>query len=1325
MSILNDLNRLKNQKTQAAPGDSFGRGILTDINVLKTRRPVQSEFSPKEQEAVDLIDGIVPEEQRQGFLSKLFERGKYQAPRFKEEKQPVERGKYQAPQFKEKAKPMEFKVGEGLEDEGTILRPGPTKRLEGISKLPGFKPEDIKFELEAPERISLRLAAEKAVRRPVEAIGPKITAPDQDKVRGVVNAIPKFIKDVVVTYPVRFATSVGIDWAADVMELATGRDIERAYQPGGKIEKFLLGEEPIESFTTRSQVGYAKASDIGKALGLDEEQRQLLGGVGLIAPMLLGMIDMVPIINPRNVGRAILKESPKIAALKESDKILKILKKFVTGADDELKVVAEYLTKIDNPKEVEKTLTGLYEMAKAPDKKQKLAEAVLGTTKGAEPTIISKELEPLARETQILRGTKGMTAEDIMKTYPDIRLKRDVPATDIYGNKVKVPEGEVLTPYELKGNKILLQDGETYVVSKNQFENIKGQAISKEVKEFAPGLKGMEEVVKEATPIVEVKKVSRGWETYMDGKLKGTILRPGLTKTEALKIAKGAIKKIKPLKEIKKLTIKEAGDIERKFITSVKEKISPAIKVAGRYVPRDTDELAIKARNLIKDDVVLAERLALTGTDDKAVATASGLIKHYAELAQKATGAEQIAFYDKAADIANEIAPKLTEQGRAIQAASILGRLTPEGMVRFAAKEIQKYNRGVERDLLKIPELTGEQAGDILRKAKEIEIMADGVEKAMAFQKLQNEVFDLIPSSIPQKLITLWKAGLLTGLKTSGLNTSSNLFHGVSEIIKDIPAVAVDKVTSLFTKERTLALTIQGVAGGASEGFGKGIRYMRTGFDERNIGAKLDWKRVNFGKSKIAKGLQTYEELIFHWMGAQDQPFYYGAKARSLASQAIAQGKTKGLKGDELKKFVQTIIESPTDDMLRYAVNDAEMSVFQNRTLLGAVARKLQQVPFGEVVVPFGRTPSAVATQVINYSPVGIVKTIVKNIGKGNFDQRLFSQGIGRGMTGTAAMFIGMELYKKKLIELDYPISEREKKQWELEGRKPTAFKTSDGKWRSLMVLGPLGLTVMIGGNLRRALDNNGSFSASLAEAAAASYRGFTDQTFLTSLKRFSEAVTDPQRYAFSTAGSLVGSVVPTIVSDIARATDQFERRTAARTEGLRAGFLGRIPGVRQLLEKRVDVFGNFIERGGNAMETMLDPTRPTKIKSNELIEELRRLFEAGYSATPTEFADEKKYIEILTPQQITRIKEKAGVMLEDKLLKLINNADYQEMSDDEKKKIIDKFTDKSRELARAEMTQELTQGLKGEDLKNKLSELKQSGFLTKGVYEEWDRLFQ
>ena len=94
-----------------------------------------------------------------------------------------------------------------------------------------------------------------------------------------------------------------------------------------------------------------------------------------------------------------------------------------------------------------------------------------------------------------IAGTK-FTEDMIAQKDPDIKLKRDVPATDIYGNKIQIKEGEALTPLQLTGNKVVLQDGETYVVSKNQYQNIKGQSISGEAKEFAPELKGTTETVK-------------------------------------------------------------------------------------------------------------------------------------------------------------------------------------------------------------------------------------------------------------------------------------------------------------------------------------------------------------------------------------------------------------------------------------------------------------------------------------------------------------------------------------------------------------------------------------------------------------------------------------------------------------------------------------------------------------------------------------------------------------------------------------------------------------------------------------------------------------
>jgi len=779
---------------------------------------------------------------------------------------------------------------------------------------------------------------------------------------------------------------------------------------------------------------------------------------------------------------------------------------------------------------------------------------------------------------------------------------------------------------------------------------------------------------------------------------------------------------VKIPEEIKKFS-KEVSR-ERGFITSVKE-IYPEMKVAGQYIPRSTDMLAIKAKNLIKDNIEEAEKIARTQTDDNAVAIGSELIKHYGDLAQEATDkATRAALNDRAAEIANDLARRLTAQGRSIQAASILGRLTPEGQVRFVAKEIQKYNETVERTRggilglrRKIPELTGEQADHILTEMKAIQNMAEGEEKAMRFKKLQDYISDLVPSPLYQKLISVWKAGLLTGIKTSGLNIFSNITHAGLETLKDLPASAIDSVASFFTGRRTTSFTLEGIPQGIKAGFAKGWTYIKTGYSERDFAFRWDYKRVNFGKGKIAKALQKYEESVFRVIGSEDMPFYYGAKAKSLYSQAIAQAKNKGLKGEEMKKFVENLVQNPTDEMVRYAVLDAETAVFQQETVLGKIARQIQKAPGGEIVVPFGKTPSAVATQILNYSPVGIAKTIFENVGKGRFDQRLFSQGLARGLTGTGILALGAYMAKRGLIETGRPTSEREQKLWELEGRKANSIKT-DGKWRDVQVLGPAGSLLIVGAYFQKELEKTGSAAKALVQAMVGGAKSFTEQTFLKGMSSTIDAITDPQRSAEGWFGSTLASTIPTIVSDVARATDIKERRT----EGIMDRVKARIPGLRQTLQPQITVLGKEKERVGSLLEVMADPTRPSKEIQTPLVWEFRRLWNNGYKVSPTLLGDKNGY-KVLTPEQNTELWERAGEIAEKKLSNLIKSEKYLKLDDEQKAKIIDDFVDKSKLYARVEMVLKLTEGLEGKPLIEKLKELKAGALLTKQVFEEYQKL--
>lgn len=753
----------------------------------------------------------------------------------------------------------------------------------------------------------------------------------------------------------------------------------------------------------------------------------------------------------------------------------------------------------------------------------------------------------------------------------------------------------------------------------------------------------------------------------------------------------------------------ETNTVERGFITSVKEVIPEAEKVAGQYIPRSTDALSIKAANFVKDDITAATRFALEGTNDAAVATASELLKHYAKLARETVDvAVKNSLYDQAAEIANTLAPKLTEQGRAIQAASILGRLTPEGQVRFAAKEIQKWNSA--NPTKKVPELTGEQAGKILDEMEEIRKMSEGDGKAIRFQKLQETTRALIPSRWWDKLTNIWKAGLLTGIKTSGLNILANVSHTGLEILKDIPAAGIDMIASaLLGTKRTTTFGVKGTAAGMKEGFQKGWQYLKTGYDSRNVAKKLDYTRVKFK----SKAFQTYVEGVFRVLGAEDQPFYYGALKRSLYNQARVAAKNRGLKGAEADTFIKELVESPNNDMAAYALADAETAVFQNKTALGTAASSVvRAAPGAGFVIPFARTPSSVAMQVINYTPVGNIVEIVRQIVRGKFDQRSLAQTFGRSVVGSIPIFIGTQLYDNDLISLDYPDTGKERESWKAEGKTANSINVN-GQWRTVQVFGPAGPLILMGGHFQRALKNSGTPTGAITEAVFGTLKSFTEQTFLKGVNDIMGAITDPERNAEYVASSFISSWIPTIINDVARSTDPKERRAETVLQRVRS----RIPGLRQGLEPQVNILGQERDRAGSSLETMFDPTRPSTDTATPVTQEMKRL-----DVSPTMLGDKKGY-RALSQEENTKLWKLTGSIINDKVTTLLTRETYQKLSDEDKGKVITKIVDMAKTNARVAVVMKQTQGLSGDELKAMLRKLKETGLLTTEIFKKWSEL--
>lgn len=257
-----------------------------------------------------------------------------------------------------------------------------------------------------------------------------------------------------------------------------------------------------------------------------------------------------------------------------------------------------------------------------------------------------------------------------------------------------------------------------------------------------------------------------------------------------------------------------------------------------------------------------------------------------------------------------------------------------------------------------------------------------------------------------------------------------------------------------------------------------------------------------------------------------------------------------------------------------------------------------------------------------------------------------------------------------------------------------------------------------MGGYLQKALQETGSISEAIATTLAGATQSLSEQTFLTGINNLLEALRDPQRSALSFVSSTISSTIPTIVSDLARASDTRERRANTIIEKLQA----KIPGLREKLEPQINVLGQEINTIGNPIEVMVDPSRPSKSISSPLVDEYKRLWDLGYRASPTLLGDKNGY-SALTDEQNTMLWKYAGMITEEKSNALINSPQYQQLSDEQKAKLLESFADKAKINARVGMAIKLTDGLTGNDLKNKLSELKKSGLLTSEVFRLYLKL--
>lgn len=706
-----------------------------------------------------------------------------------------------------------------------------------------------------------------------------------------------------------------------------------------------------------------------------------------------------------------------------------------------------------------------------------------------------------------------------------------------------------------------------------------------------------------------------------------------------------------------------AGKKERGFIETLRtsERTTPELateleKVAD-YTPQPNDPLIKEAFKLVEVDINKAEQVAKESSN-KGVAAATALIDHYQKLGN----------FERAGEIAEEAAERLTEAGRQVQAASIWNRLGPEGIVQYASRQLKKSDK----------KLTPELRDNLQKMAIDLKKIEDPEERALATKRMMDEIGRAKGSTLGEKVASLWKSGLLTSPLTTAGNIAGNLQETVvRKGLVDPIAAFSDQVMSLATGKRAKTFTMDDLIKGSNEGVMRGVKYLKTGYDpRRNPANKFDAKDVYFSDTKVGRAAEKYTQGVMRLMGAADQPFYYGALRNSLADQARAAAKTQGLKGAEKTEFIKNYVTEPTVDALKLADEEAQFATFQNKTKLGNAAARAKRAfgPGAEAVMPFTQVPSSIATRIITRTPIGTAQQIVKQIQNvrkgGEFDQRAMAQAIGEGGAGVALVGAGAALLKSGDINLGFPSDHKEAELWKQEGRQPYSVKIGD-QWHSLNYLQPFGAILAMGAAFERAKKAGASTQDALAQSAAEAGKTLVEQSFLKGLSGTLKAINEPERYAESFIENLSNSVIPNVVDAVGRAMDENQRVV----EGPVDAFKSTLPGLRETLPVKTDATGEPMKNEAG-LSALINPLRSSPAKSTPMTEELRSLQDLKLGVMPTKATKKTFKVRDLTGSEERELTTSSAKKTTDIWNSLIKKPEYRSLTPEQKRKALDAARD-------------------------------------------------
>lgn len=659
--------------------------------------------------------------------------------------------------------------------------------------------------------------------------------------------------------------------------------------------------------------------------------------------------------------------------------------------------------------------------------------------------------------------------------------------------------------------------------------------------------------------------------------------------------------------------------------------------------------------------------------------------------------------YVTAMDIASLMVKNSTNTAQSLQAMRILNKLSPECRLYLAAKSIEN----IEEDLnerykdnkadIHVDKILYDEYAKALRQGDE-----DGIKTAWA--NIEQSVAQQIDATWYEKLNNFRYLAMLGNPRTHVRNIVGNAFFVPVRAVKNTIAYGLENLADSKVNggiERSKSILNRNNANDVAL-----IKYAMTDYEavQETIlsGGKyvdtfqgIDKHRTIY-KTKILEAARKGNSAA---LDAEDAWFCKPAYANALAKWY----KANGITAEQLN--TGKVPESTIIKAQAVAIKEAQKATYRDTNRFSAMVSRLGKVDnkiasaLIEGVLPFKKTPANILVRAVEYSPVGLIKSLavdtkkVKAYINGDVENGMspaqFIDNISAGLTGTALVGLGFLLASWGLFSGSPGDDDKQNKFDELGGSQNYALNIG-GLSITLDWLAPESMPLFVGVELYNSLSGK-SEDNGFVQNLMSSVMSLSTPMFEMSMLQSVNDLFDNLAYIKQGQGSFkivtsmatnyISQYFPTLFGQVERAFGENQRETTYIDRNSNVGselqyMWGKIANKIPLYDfsqiPYIDAWGRT-EETGNLFERVLNnfvnPAYVKKERSTEIDGELKRLYDLGETSVYPSRAKTNTKIngEYLTAEEYVKYATVKGRTSYDLATKIINSSTYSRASDAEK----------------------------------------------------------